>query len=169
MKARLLMIALLIAGALLQQFLLPWPLLGGVKPPILAALVLHYALRREPREMGLAIIVAAVLHDGLELAMFGPALLAFPVIGILAQRIRNEVFSDGLVFQLFFGAAVGAFTTLAALFIYSATGQRPFHFGFSMLRLIGSALLGMATLPFVSYSINKLEAALPKRRGYGWQ
>ncbi len=169
MKQRLIMIAVLVTGALLQQLLPVWPLFGGVKPPVVAALVLHYALRRAPREMWTAVLVGALLHDGLELALFGPALLAFPAVGMLAQRIRNEIFSDGLVTQLFFGAALGLFTAFVALFIYSATGQRPFHFGFFVLRLIGAALLGMATLPLVSYSVNKLEAALPKPREYGWQ
>jgi hypothetical protein len=37
------------------------------------------------------------------------------------------------------------------------------------LRMAGSGLLGMAALPLVSWAMNKLESALPKRRGYGWQ
>ncbi|MEA2067988.1 MAG: hypothetical protein U9P12_02195 [Verrucomicrobiota bacterium] len=169
MKRRLLMLLTLALGALLQQSLPVWPLFGGIAPPILAALVLHYALRRNNRDMWLAVFAGAILQDGLDFGSFGPALLAFPAIGIMASRIRSEVFSDGLVSQLVFGAAVGLFTTFASLLIYSATGQRPIHFGLSLLRLFGSACLGMATLPLVSLSINKLEAALPKRRRYGWQ
>jgi rod shape-determining protein MreD len=169
MKRRILMLLTIATGALLQQFLPTWPLFGGMKPPILAALALHYALRRNNKDMWLAVFSAAIMQDGLELGPFGPALLAFPIIGILANRIRTEVFSDGLVSQLFFGAAIGLFTTFITLLIYSATGQRPFHFGTAVLRLFSSLCLGMATLPLVSLSINKLEDALPKRRGYGWQ
>jgi rod shape-determining protein MreD len=132
-------------------------------------MVLHYALRRDNRDMWLVVFSAAILQDGLDLGTFGPALLAFPTIGILANRIRNEVFADGLVSQLFFGAAAGLFTTLTALLIYAVTGQRPMSFGMVLLRLFGSLFLGMATLPLVSLAINKLEAAIPKRRGYGWQ
>ncbi|VGO16934.1 hypothetical protein PDESU_05527 [Pontiella desulfatans] len=169
MKRRILMALLLMLGALLQQVLPAWPLFGSMKPPILAAMVLYYALRRDNRDMWLVVFAAALLQDGLNLGAFGPALLAFPVIGILANKIRSEVFADGLVSQLIFGAAVGLFTAFASLLIYSATGQRPMHFGLTLLRLGGSFWLGMATLPLVSFSINKLEAALPKRRGYGWQ
>jgi len=169
MMRRALMVLAIAAGALLQQLLPAWPLFGGIKPPVLAALALHYALRRDSRDMWLAVFTAALLHDGLDLGAFGPALLAFPIVGILAHRIRNEVFSDGLVSQLIFGAAVGVFTTFVTILVYAATGQRPFLFGQTLLRLFGSIWLGMAALPLVSFAINKLEASLPRRRGYGWQ
>jgi len=169
MNMRILMFLTLIAGALLQQLLPAWPLFGGIKPPVLAALTLHYALRRENADMWVAICTAALLCDGLDLGSFGPAVVAFPVIGIVAQRIRNEVFADEFFSQLFFGAVLGLFCTFVALVIYSITGQRPLHPGMVFLRLFGSIWLGMVTLPIASLAINKLEAALPKRRGYGWQ
>ncbi len=169
MNMRILMLLTLAAGALLQQLLPAWPLFGGIKPPVLAALALYYALRRENADMWVAICAAALLRDGLDLGSFGPASVAFPVIGIVAQRIRNEVFSEGLFTQLFFGAVLGLFCTFVALVIYGITGQRPLSPGMSFLRLFGSFWLGMITLPIVSLAINKLEAALPKRRRYGWQ
>jgi len=51
----------------------------------------------------------------------------------------------------------------------AVNGERPFHFSYGVLRIVGSGLLGMATLPVVALCINKTLAALPKRRGYGWQ
>ena len=119
MRRRLLMLLTIAAGALIQQLLPAWPFFGGMKPPILAALALHYALRRDNRDMWLAVIAAALMRDGLEMGTFGPALLAFPIIGILANRIRTEVFSDGLVSQLIFGAAIGLFCAFCALMIYT--------------------------------------------------
>lgn len=169
MKQRIIMLLTLLIGALVQQFLPAWPLFGGIKPPVLATMALHYALRRDPKEMWIAVFTAALLHDGLDLGSFGPALLAFPVIGLLASRVRNEVFADGIVTQLIFGAGIGLFTVFVAMLVYAATGQRPILPGQVALRLFGSFWIGMATLPLVSLSINKLEAALPKRRGYGWQ
>ena len=169
MKMRILMLATLFLGALIQQLLPAWPLFGGMKPPILPALCLHYALRRNFKDMWIAVLVAAVLQDGLDLGTFGPALLAFPLIGLAANRIRAEIFSEALVTQICFGAAMGLFTTFIAVLVYAASGQRPFGAGLTLLRLAGSLLLGMATLPLVSRSIVWLENALPKRRGYGWQ
>ena len=169
MKHRILMLLTIGIGALLQQFLPSWALFGGMKPPILAALVLHYALRRDNRDMWLAVFIAALMQDGLELGSFGPALLAFPIIGILANRVRSEVFADGLISQLIFGAVIGLFFSLITLLVFTASGERPFHFGQSLHRLLGSFGLGMLTLPLVSHSIIWLEGLIPKRRTYGWQ
>lgn len=169
MKRRILMLLIIGIGALLQQFLPAWPLFGGMKPPILAALVLHYALRTDTRDMWLAVITAALMQDGLDLGSFGPALLAFPIIGMGAHHIRSEIFADGVVTQLFLGAVIGLFFTFITLLIFTASGQRPFHFGQAMVRLIGSFVLGMITLPLLSPAILRLEALIPKRRSYGWQ
>ena len=169
MKRNLLALLIISLGALLQQLLPISPLFGGMKPPILAAIALYYALRREPREIWLPLITAALLQDGLEMGSFGPALLAFPIAGMLANQIRKEVFIDGLVSQLYLGAAVGLFTTLVTLFIFTASGQRPFLPGPCAVRLLGSLALGLITLPLVSTSITWLESLIPKKKSYGWQ
>ena len=156
-------------GALLQQLLPGSPLCGGIKPPIVAAIALHYALRSEKKEMWLAVLFAALLQDGLDLGSFGPALLSFPAIGLVAYRIRNEIFADGLVSQIVLGALLGLFTAVVALTVYSATGQRETHPLLGMVRLISSTGLGMVTLPLASRTISWIEASLPKRKGYGWQ
>lgn len=169
MMNRILMFGGIAIGALVQLFLPVWPLFGGIKPPVLAAFALYYALHRSPRGMWLAVFWAALLHDGLDLGGFGPALVGFPVIGVLAHRVRLEIFVDGLVTQMIFGALGAMVVMLITILLYSATGQRPFHFGYSLLRIIGSGLFGLATLPVVSLTMNKLEASLPKRRSYGWQ
>lgn len=169
MKNRGFALLILMLGAVIQQLSPPWPLFGGMKPPILAALAVHYALRRDNRDMWLVAIVAALFQDGLEPGVFGPALLAFPVVGVLANRVRTEVFADGLVTQMFFGAAVGVFCCFMALLVHTITGQRPFHMGLTLVRLLGSLALGALTLPVVSRAVSRLEALLPKRRSYGWQ
>lgn len=169
MRCRMLMLGGIFVGALVQLFLPPWPVFGGVKPPVLAAFALYYALHRSPRGMWVAIFWAALLHDGLDPGPFGPALLAFPIVGVLAHRVRLEIFADGVVTQMVFGAAGAMAVTLMTLVFYTASGQRPFHFGYALLRVAGSGLLGMATLPLVSLTMNSLENALPKRKEYGWQ
>ena len=87
----------------------------------------------------------------------------------LAHRVRLEIFVDGTVTQMIFGAFGAMLVMFTTILIYAVSGQRPFHFGYALLRLIGSGLLGMLTLPFVSLTMNKLESILPKQRGYGWQ
>lgn len=169
MMNRILLFGGIAVGALVQLFLPAWPVFGGIKPPVLAAFALYYALHRSPRGMWIAVFWAALLHDGLDLGGFGPALIGFPIIGMLAHRVRLEIFADGLVTQMIFGAFGAMLAMLVAVLLYTATGQRPFHFGYALLRITGSGLLGLAALPLVSWSMMKLEAAIPKRRGYGWQ
>jgi rod shape-determining protein MreD len=142
---------------------------GGIKPPILMAFALYYALTDSRRGMWIAVFWAALLHDGLDLGGFGPALIGFPIMGLLIHRVRLEIFVDGAVTQMICGALGAMFAMLVTILIYTISGQRPFHFGYSLLRLIGSGMLGMVTLPLVSLAMNKLVAILPKRRGYGWQ
>ncbi len=169
MKRRVYMVLIILLGALLQQVLPDLSFAGGMKPPILAAMALYHALRKGFPDFWIAVVAAALLQDGLDYGSFGPALLAFPVMARTAHRIRNEIFADGLVTQLVLGAALGLFTTFVALVIYSLSGQRSIPPGLGLLRLLGSTLLGMITLPVVSRSINWLESLIPKPREYGWQ
>jgi rod shape-determining protein MreD len=169
MKRRTYMLSIIVLGALAQQALPGFALLGGIKPPVLASMAVHHALRKGSPDLWMAVFFAAVLQDGLELGSFGPALLAFPLAGLAAYRIRNEIFLDGLVTQLAGGAFLGLFTAFVTLLIYSATGQRTVPPGLALVRMLGAILLGMVTLPVVSRSINWLESLIPKPREYGWQ
>ena len=169
MKQRILAMTVIYFGALVQLYLPAWPVLGGAKPPVLAALVLYYALLGPRRDMWPPVIWAALLHDSLEPGPYGPALCAFPILALLANRIRSEIFADGLVTQLICGALGGLMLMLITLILYRVSGLRPVSPLQGLLRLIGALLLGMATLPPVASGVRALENALPKRRGYGWQ
>ena len=169
MMNRVLMLGGIATGALLQQLLPGWSLFGGMKPPILATFALYYAMRCAPRDMWLGVFFAALLQDGLDMGRFGPALLAFPTLGWLAHRVRLEIFVDGLITQMVFGALGAMVATLIASLVFALTGQRPLHLGGILLRIFGSGLLGLISLPLISYTMSRLEATLPKRRGYGWQ
>ncbi len=168
-KKRLIMFATVLIGALLQQLLPGWAVFGGLKPPILAALALHYALRQNRREMWISVFTAALVQDGLEIGPFGPALIAFPLFGWAANRIHTEIFSDGFVTQLIFGALLGVFTVLVTMILYALTGQRPLTLGQVFLRLSGGFWLGLFTLPAASFAAKKFASLFPERRGYGWQ
>lgn len=165
----LVMVGGIVAGALVQMMLPGWALFGGIKPPILLALALYHALHCEARGMWTAVALTVLLQDGLDLGSFGPALLAFPILGLLAQRVRFEIFIDGLVTQVVCGALGAMFAMFVCVLVYAINGQRPVHFGQALLRMAGSGLLGMATLPLVSVLMKTLEDSLPKRKRYGWQ
>lgn len=155
-------------GALIQLFLPAWPALGGIKPPVLVAFVLYYALRRSSHGMWVAVFWAALLHDGLNLGGVGPALIGFPALAALVHRVRLEIFMDGLMTQLIFGAVGSMLVMLIAVLVYTISGQRTFNFGYALLRIVGSGVLGLVMLPVVSLVMNKLANLFPKRRRYGW-
>jgi rod shape-determining protein MreD len=140
-----------------------------MKPPVLAALAMYYALQRPRRDMWGPVFWAALLQDSLDPGPFGPALLSFPLIALLANRVRSELFVDGVVTHMICGFSAGLIVTFITLVLYAVSGLRPLHPGLGLLRLLGSGLLGMATLPLVSYGMVRLENALPRRKGYGWQ
>ncbi len=154
MKSHVLLILLLFASALLQQTLPAWPVFGGLKPPVMLAVVLHAALRLPVREVLGLTMLAAVVHDGLEPGPFGPALIAYPLLAVLAVRFRNDLFCNSMAMQTFFGALAGLVAVLAAILVYAATGARPLTG--SGRRLGGGPFLGAATLLIVSLLLPKI-------------
>ena len=141
------MFPLIAFGAVVQSLLAVWPMLGSVKPPVLPALVLFYSLKGSRRLMWTAALWAALLQDGLDAGPIGPALIAFPIIGNLAYRVRNEVFPEQLVTQLIFGALGHMLVTLVFFFVFAVTRARPLTISFGALRMTGACLSGMVTLP----------------------
>ncbi|MCF7847738.1 MAG: rod shape-determining protein MreD [Kiritimatiellales bacterium] len=167
--SRVAMFPLMVMGTVVQSLLPVWPLLGSVKPPVLPALVLFYSLKGSPRLMWAAAIWAALLQDGIDAGPIGPALIAFPIIGNLAYRVRNEVFPEQLVTQFIFGALGHMLVTLVFLLVFTATGARPLAFSFGALRMLGAFLSGMVTLPVVFFIMHRFEESLPQRRAVVWQ
>ena len=169
MKRRSLMLILIAIGALFQQLMPGIAMLGGMKPPILGAMALYHAFHKGTPDLWIAVFFAALLQDGLSCGSFGPALLAFPAIAQGAYRVRNELFVDGMVTQLFTGAVMGLFTAFVTIIFHSIVGQLMLPAGLIFIRLFGSLLLGMLTLPAISFLIHRIEAAIPTRREHGWQ
>lgn len=168
MMPHVLVFGAMIVGALIQLFFPAWAWFGGVKPPVLLALMLYYALRRSSQGMWVVLIGAAILQDGLDLGGFGPALIGFPLVGVVVHRIRKHVFIDGLVAQIVLGALGSMMVMWVAALFYRITGVRPVSVGYAFLRILGAGILGMIVFPLVSIVMNYLTILLPKRREYGW-
>jgi len=163
------MFPLIALGAVVQSFLAVWPLFASVKPPVLPALVLFYSLKGSRRLMWTAALWAALLQDGLDAGPIGPALVAFPIIGNLAYRVRKEVFPEQFVTQLIFGALGHMLVTLVFFVVFAMTGARPITASFGLLRMVGACLSGMATVPIVFFAMRRIEEAMPQRRAVVWQ
>lgn len=162
---RAVMLIIFLAGALLQSLLPEWPLFGGLRPPVVIALVIYYAFRVERRDMWLAVFWGALLYDSLEPGAFGPALLSFPLVGLAVHKVRNEVFADGIVTLLLFGMLGAGFVMLVTVIVYAVTGERPVSAG----RVFGALVLGMVTMPVVNAVVRYAESGIPKRREIRWK
>jgi len=163
------LVLLIALGAVVQSFLPVWPLFASVKPPVLPALVLYYAFKGSHRVMWAAALWAALLQDGLDAGPVGPALIAFPVVGNLTYRIRNDVFPEQPVTHVIFGALGHMLVTLIFLLIFAVTGVRPVTFSLGLLRMIGACLSGMITVPVVFFVMQQIEETLPMRKAVIWQ
>jgi rod shape-determining protein MreD len=168
MKRRALMLLIIVLGALLQQLLPGVAVLGGMKPPILGAMALYHALHKGVPDLWIAVFFAALLQDGLSHGSFGPALLTFPSLSLLLYRFRNEIFTEGLVTQLFIGALMGFCTAFVIVVFHSAVGQLIVQPRLVFLRLLGETLLGLVTFPLVARIVQRIEALIPKRRERRW-
>jgi len=168
MMAVLLFVGGFFVAALVQLYLPCWPIFGGIKPPVLLSLVLYHALNGSPRTTVWAVIFAVLLQDSLDLSGFGPALLGFPLVALLAHRIQSRIFVDLVFTQMIFGALAAVAAMSVSIVVHTLTGQRPFSFSHTLLRLVGSLILGMGTFPILMWCTQQLTNVQKNRRRRRW-
>jgi cell shape-determining protein MreD len=162
------MFIFLFLGALIQLQVPPWPQLGGMKPPILMALVIYYAMHASAGEVKAAVCWAALLYEGLEFGGIGPGILTFALLAWGVYRVRFEIFVDGMGTQGLFGLIGGIVLVLVAMILYGLTRQRPVQMGLLFRQFLGAGVLGMITLPLVCFFVKHLEALFPEKRRGAW-
>lgn len=148
MKA-LVLFSFMIMAAVLQAVLPSWPLLGQAKPPILAAMVVYYALSRSPVEMFWAAMLAGLMQDGLGLIPFGYSSFSFCIMGGIVSRYKEMVFVHESLTHLLFGMVVAGGHTLILYLLLSSAGLLNLSFGQALHKTGGSALLGMLITPVI--------------------
>ena len=168
MKYTLSMLLLFPLTALLQLLLPPFSALGGMKPPLLLALLLHYALNAPERQVRFAVLWAVLFQDMLSCGGPGPGLLSFPLLAWGAYRLRFEIFADHPGTLALLGGCSAVLLTLAAALVYGLTGQRPVSFLLLAIRVPGSLLQGAVTLPLVSLLATRMEEFIARRWRTGW-
>ena len=161
------MFLVLLAGALLQTWA-PGPAwLGGAKCPFLMSAVLYYAFTRSPAVMLVAAAAAGVLQDGLSPIPFGYSSFCFSVVGLLAAAFRQLVLSESLTTQILFGAAAAAAATMGMHLLLSGAGLTPPAFGWTLLKVLGAALLGGVATPAVFRGTGALDRLVGNAGGEG--
>ncbi len=149
-KSFFMLLVLSILMAALVQALLPalhW--FGGARFPVLLGLVLYYALNHKP---WIAIIVAfagGLLHDGLSQVPLGYTPLLFSIVTVIAGRYRRLVLNEAIVTAAFFGGVSAFVMTLLLYLFLQLNGAVACSMGTAAIRIGGSAILGVVTVPAV--------------------
>jgi rod shape-determining protein MreD len=168
MIARLLFVAGFFVAMLVQLYLPSWAIFGNIKPPVLLSLVLYHALNGSVRTTFWAVGLAVLFQDSLDLGGFGPALLGFPLVAVLAHRVQEQIFLDHLLTQMIFGALAALVAMAVSILVYTLTGQRAFSFSQTLLRLVGSFFLGLGTFPILMWCTHLLTNTQRYRRSRRW-
>lgn len=156
------LVVLLVAAGLIQDFIPGVLVLGQVKAPVLLALVLYYALAHSRTTLLWAAILGGILQDSLSLVPIGYSALAFCLIGLCLRRFRDVLFTRSLATAVLVGG-VGHLLVLGLIQILLRLGEDwgGGSWGAGAMRLLGALIMGMVTTPVVWW----LARALDERVG----
>jgi rod shape-determining protein MreD len=151
---------MLVLGAVLQAVVPSWAILGEARIPILLGCVLYYALTR-PRNTALqAAILAGLLQDALCMIPLGYSSFCFCIVALLANRVKDEVFSHQWFTHLLFGAVANGGMMLVLYVLLVRGGVLSMAVGTLVLRTFGAMLLGAVVTPVTFHAAQVLERRL---------
>ena len=156
---------LLATAGVLQAVIPPVAVLGRAPLPVLAALVVYYALTRETGFMLAAAVLAGVVHDALGLVPLGYSSCCFGLGALLVHRFRRDVFAWEWLTRLVMGGAVAGGTVLGMSLLLRATRQIELPATTVAVKTLGSVLLGAALVPLVCALAEGLDRRLDLLEG----
>jgi rod shape-determining protein MreD len=155
------LLVLSVICATMTQALLPAPpWLGSARFPVLLGLALYYALNHKPWIALVVAFMAGILQDGLSLVPLGYSALLFCVVATIVGRYRRLVLSEAIVTAAFFGGVCSLGVTVLLYLFLKMNGAVACTGGVGLLRIVGSALLGLVTVPVVFVVMTVLHRSL---------
>ncbi len=154
-----LIFSLLVAA--LVQALLPTTRWTGYAPvPVMASVVLYYALLR-PRGVLLAAAVGAgLVEDSLGQMPLGYSVFCYCVMGLLVEHFRDSLLVRQWTTHVMLGLLANLGLTLALMLLLAKDGLIVPDLLHTVLRLVGALLLGAVTAPVVVAALESLEQTL---------
>ena len=145
-------------GAACVQVLFPAPmLLGSVKWPVLAALVMYYALHQETEVMLVAAVFAGFLQDALSPTPLGLSAVIFAMLGGSLGRFRFLVVSDAMVTQAFFGLVGSGAAALCMYVLLRVSGALALPAGQGMHKIFGAGIEGALCTPLLFWAVGHMD------------
>lgn len=154
------MLMALLAGTLLQASLPAWPWLGSARFPMLLGLTIYYALNHKPWTMIIVAFAAGMLQDGLSLVPLGYSATLFCMVALVVGRYRRLVLSEAAVTAAFFGGVASVVVALLLYLLLAHEGVIGCSVSSALLRVAGSGVLGMVTVPLVVVVMAHLHRAI---------
>ena len=154
-----LIFSLLVAA--LVQALLPTTRWTGYAPvPVMASVVLYYALLR-PRAILLAAAVGAgLVEDSLGQMPLGYSVFCYCVMGLLVEHFRDSLLVRQWTTHAMLGLLANLGLTLVLMLLLAKDGLIVPDLLHTVLRLVGALLLGAVTAPVVVAALDSLEQTL---------
>jgi cell shape-determining protein MreD len=159
MNVLALIFALVVAA--LVQALLPATRWTGYAPvPVMASVVVYYALLR-PRPMLLAAAVGAgLVEDSLGQMPLGYSVFCYCVVGLVIEHVRDSLLVRQWTTHVTLGLLVNLGVTLAVLLLLAKDGLIVPDVWHTVLRLGGAMLLGAVTAPFIFALLEHMDQTL---------
>ena len=144
------MVFLLLAGGVLQSMIPAVGWLGASKTPFLLGVALYYALTHSRGTTAVAAVLAGIIQDSLSLIPVGFSAFCFAVIALSVHHLRGVLFRDSAFTVMVLGGGLAALTTLVLYaMLLLGTDMVRVPAGWLVLKLAGSAVLGLGAAPVV--------------------
>ena len=153
----LVMLVAVALGAVIQATLPTFSLLGNAPVPVLAGVVLYYALLRDRAVLIVAAVAAGLVQDALGLMPLGYSSFAYCMFGLAAQRLREAVLvRQWTTHALFGGTGNAAMMFFLATVLISDGSVQPAWL-WLIAKLFGAFLGGAIAAPFVFRGVAALD------------
>ena len=147
--------------AALAQAVFPASRWTGYSPvPVLTSLVLYYALVRPRGILLTAAVGAGLVEDSLAQMPLGYSVFCYCVVALVVEHVRDTMLVRQWTTHVAFGALAYFGVTLTILLLLAKDGLIVPDVGHTLLRLVGSLLLGGVTAPLVFHALDSLEKTL---------
>lgn len=141
---------MLLAAGVLQSLIPAAGWLASSKTPFLLGVALYYALTHSRGLTAVAAVLAGVIQDSLSLIPVGFSAFCFVGFALAVHHLRGVLFRDSAFTVMVLGAGLAALTTLTLYgMLLLGTSMVGVPFGWLVMKLAGSALLGLVAAPVV--------------------
>jgi len=151
---------LLLTGTALQAMLPVFMWTGYATFPVLASVVVYFALYRSGGFMLTVALLAGLFQDSLSLIPIGYSSFCFAACGVVIQKYRDMMMIQSTLTHMVLMAAMHGLVTLVLAILMLNEGMIPWQPGWLLLKIPGAMLMGIITGPLVIAAAQALEEKL---------